>query len=377
MTISFPTRCCWYGAPQPSNRSAGLCLSTPWPPTVTSESSKGKPGSRNSVRWFRTWCGSRSNPNGSGCWILRRVSRAPCRSERDCRTGSAQLVRPPAIHSHALDIFHTNELYADVVAAIFVAGKRYQGSPGFAQVVKLTGQDGDLFGGYRAVQAIAREQQNVSRQQLALVHLHVDEQVCAQGPAEQVSPLRLLGLFLREQSHAHLFANQTVIPGQNFCLAAADEITARVADMGDDDSIEAQEAGHDRGAHRTSAGRGRRSRLANFKICRLHQSFERGRRRLIGAIVREPQLQSLDGEPRSHLAAVLASDSIRQRKQPAALSRVILTRDSMSQIVFIVAANFAGIGKFSELKLKHGSPGKGLAARVSPDGARRNASMSF
>src|SRR5215469_17024503 len=103
-------------------------------------------------------------------------------------------------------------------------------------------------------------------------------------------------------------------------------------------------------------------------IRRLHQTFEASRRRLIRSIVLEPGLQSLDGQPRSYLAAVLSSDSISQRKQPAALSRVIITRDGMSQIIFIVAANFARIGKFGELKFKHGSPGKGLAARVFPGG---------
>src|SRR5215469_17432803 len=104
-------------------------------------------------------------------------------------------------------------------------------------------------------------------------------------------------------------------------------------------------------------------------IRRLHQTFEASRRRLIRSIVLEPGLQSLDGQPRSHLAAVLSSDSVGKRKQPAALSRVIITRDGMSQVVFIVAANFTRIGKFSELKLEHGGPGKGLAARVFPGGA--------
>src|SRR5215469_12742954 len=112
-------------------------------------------------------------------------------------------------------------------------------------------------------------------------------------------------------------------------------------------------------------------------VRRLHQPFKASRRRLIRSKVLEPGCESLDGEPGSHLAAVLSSDSVGKGKQPAALSRVIIAWDSMSQIVFIVAANFAGVGKFSELKLKHGSPGKGLAARVSPGGAESNVSMSL
>ena len=101
----------------------------------------------------------------------------------------------------------------------------------------------------------------------------------------------------------------------------------------------------------------------------MHQALEASRRRLIRSIVFEARLQSLDGKPRSHVAAVLSSDSIRKRKQPAAFSRVIIPRDCVSQIVFIMAANFAGIGKFSEFKLEHCTPGKGSAAKVFLGGA--------
>src|SRR5215469_2429543 len=102
-------------------------------------------------------------------------SERPATLTETAKDGSAQFVRPPAVHPHALDVFHTNQLYADVVASIFVAGETNQRSPGFIEVVKLAGQNRDLFGGYRAVQAIAGEQQNVARQQLTLVQVHVDE----------------------------------------------------------------------------------------------------------------------------------------------------------------------------------------------------------
>ena len=78
-------------------------------------------------------------------------------------------------------------------------------------------------------------------------------------------------------------------------------------------------------------------------------------------------------------AAVLPADSICYRKQPSVGSGVLRrTRLRVAYEVFVVFTHLSRVGMLREFKLEHGTPRKGLAARVAPGGgAECDASMNL
>src|SRR6266446_3261025 len=97
---------------------------------------------------------------------------------------SAKVIRPPAIHPHAFDSLYPNELDTDIVAAVVFAGQRDQGPCCLSKIGETRDHRRYFFGGNRSVQAVAGKQQNVSREKLVLVNIHIYEQIATDGAAE-------------------------------------------------------------------------------------------------------------------------------------------------------------------------------------------------
>jgi hypothetical protein len=49
----------------------------------------------------------------------------------------------------------------------------------------------------------------------------------------------------------------------------------------------------------------------------------------------------------------------------------------MADKIFVVSANFSGVGKLREFELQHAGCRKGLAARIAPGGAEWNSSVNL
>jgi hypothetical protein len=88
--------------------------------------------------------------------------------------------------------------------------------------------------------------------------------------------------------------------------------------------------------------------------------------------------QRLDRSARRHLAVVLPANPIGKSKQPAHSACFVHRRRSgMSDEVFVVFANFAGIGKLGEFDLERARSRKAVAAGSGPGGTERNSAMTL
>src|SRR5690348_15484786 len=106
--------------------------------------------------------------------------------------------------------------------------------------MELTHKNSDFFRGDGPMQSIARKQQNVARQQLVLVSFGVHHHVGAERAAKEMPLLGFCSFFVGKQSHAHLLSHQSMVLSEWLGMAAAYEVTTRVADVGNGHTVEAQ-----------------------------------------------------------------------------------------------------------------------------------------
>ncbi len=104
------------------------------------------------------------------------------------------------------------------------------------------------------------------------VDFDVDGQFISQRPAKHVSGFSLGCIFFREQFQSDMFVGDGMVAGENVRLPSADQITARIAHVGDGDAIVAQGAGHNCGRHGDAAGLGRMTGINHARVCGPHQA---------------------------------------------------------------------------------------------------------
>ncbi len=161
-----------------------------------------------------------------------------------------------------------------------------------------------------------------------------------------------------KQAHPELLVGERVVAGKRVGAPAADEIAARIADMGNSNAIKAQGAGDYRGSHGASTRGSRQSRVVHMLVGGLHQALQQRPVRFARNGLRESGQQRSYGQARGYLAVLVASDAIGEREQPAvAAGPRRRVRSHIAQIVLVLLADESAIAKLRELQFHPSSHG--------------------
>ncbi len=167
---------------------------------------------------------------------------------------------------------------------------------------------GDVGVAEHAGEAVAADEEAVAGPGVELYLVHVDRHVDADGADEDVPVGVVLGLGGGELAFFDHALDEGVVIGDLVEIAVAQEVRARVTDVGEAHAVALDEGGGEGGTHA-------RDRAIE------HRALEHGAVRLLdelreGALApREVVLHRLEGEPRGDLAAAMASHAVRDGEE--------------------------------------------------------------
>ncbi len=157
----------------------------------------------------------------------------------------------------------------------------------------------------------------------------------------------------RGYSQPLLLAGDGVVAGQRLGVAAADEVAARISDVGHGHSIEAQSASHDGGGHRNAARRGLAAGLVHMDIGSLDQTAQQaGMRFVLGRFAKSGN-QFLDRRLGRDLTVFLSPHPVGEREQPSPGACLLRAGGKgEAKVILVVFAHAATVGKLRVLDVQ-------------------------
>jgi len=185
-----------------------------------------------------------------------------------------------------------------------------------------------------------------------LVHFYIDCQIISERTTQHVSRLSVGRIFFREQLQPDVFVRDRMVASEKIGLTPADQVAARIADMGDGGAIVTQGAGNNRGCHREAARPSRMTNVNHARVRRSNQVRQKGSVWFARRCFAETSQHAFDRGVRSDFPEIVATNSIRERKKPATRAHVLWRRrERVPEIIFISLANSPNVRKFRELDI--------------------------
>jgi hypothetical protein len=248
----------------------------------------------------------------------------------------AQLVRAAAIHANALHVSNADDQNADVVASVAIIGEGDQALSGMIEPGAACGNCGDLRRLDGIVKAVGTENKDVARLYLMLAKFDLGVGVDSKGSGQ-----RAVGDF--------------VVFSKNVSPMIPDQVAARIARMSDSHSVMTQCARDKRCRHAAASWSGAFRGLVDFDIGLASQAAEEGTKGFARWGLLEVFLNLRHGRPGGDFAVIVAADSIGKGEEPTVRAGLFFGfRRDMTQVVFIVVADFAVVGEEDELEIEHG-----------------------
>ncbi len=241
---------------------------------------------------------------GSGSGSGRRLRRRRDRLERDGRDQVTGLLPGLRLALAVLGLEPEGD-GGDVVLAARGVGRVDERAHGGVEIVVLGQRARDRRVVDEAAEAVRAEQDHVARARGRRPDVDVDLPVGPERPRDDRA-LRVLGRLLgRQRARAHPLGDQRMVVREAREHAAAPEVGARVADVGERDRASAHERGRDRRAHARGA-RIRGRALGHAPV----READRLDEALLVAALRAELAERLDGDPRGQLARERAAHAV-------------------------------------------------------------------
>jgi len=155
-------------------------------------------------------------------------------------------------------------------------------------------------------------------------------------------------------SQADLLVRYGVIPREQICLTAPDQVTARIAYVSDGSAVIAQGAGDERRRHARASRTCRMACINHARVRSLDETLEKRRMWFVGRRLTEAFQHALHRGVRRDLSEIVTTHTIGHGEKPPARARFLRRRGSYVPEIILVSLTYsANVRELRELDV-HG-----------------------
>ena len=267
---------------------------------------------------------------------------------------AGEAVGAAAVHAYLLDGFDADDLCGGVVATVDFDGAGYEVAGGFLDVFALRDDGGEVALGHFIVEAVGAKDEDVVGLEGDGGGVGGDEHFRAEGADEDVAGIGAGHFAGGDEAEFALLVDPGVVLSDLLGFAVADEVTAGVADVGDDGLVVADGAGDDGGGHFLTAILRGQGAIVDGGVGVLNEAGEQADEHGAGLSFGEFVGDDGDGSGRGDFSEVEAAYAVCHDEEVSVGAGLLARgRDEGAHGIFIIGTNFSEIACLTELYIEH------------------------